>query len=241
MDLEEGAYPDAARGYSETLLAALDSPWRTAREDLHRWSTALHRAQDRHRWNPRGAWPSENLSVQGGDSLVAIRLRYLEGRPDALMCTGLIQHANGLRDDTIHPGDELRVPTAEVSVLVDLSERWVLYLHDGEVVYSWECAIGREGEETITGEFTTGAKIPEPPWMRVGQPTVPFGDPENPLGTHWITWMQDGRKTSYGFHGTWEPETLGTEASDGCIRLHNDHIAILFEILPVGAPFLVRD
>ncbi|MFT5288404.1 MAG: hypothetical protein ACI8QS_001131 [Planctomycetota bacterium] len=240
MALEDGQYDLAARHYSDVLKVALDSPWRVATPDLKRWSSALHQAQERHRWSPRSEWESEDVEVRRGDSLVRIRLRYIEGKPDAQMCTGLIEKANRLSSSTIHPGDPLRIPTARVTVLVDLSARWLLYMHDGEVVYSWQVAIGRPGEETIEGDFTIGEKLPEPPWTRVGKAVVPYGHPDNPLGTHWLTWVQDGRKTSYGFHGTKEPESLGTEASDGCVRLHNDNIALLYELMPKGASFTVR-
>lgn len=239
--LEDRDHPAAAVAYSDVLKATVDSPWRAAREDLRRWSEALHQAQARHRWDPSGDWAYVEYEVQGGDNLVRIRRRYLDDHPDQVMCTGLISKASGLRSSTIHKGRVLRVPTARVTALVDLSSRWVFYLHDDEVVYAWECAIGREGEETITGTFTAGDKIPEPPWTKVGQRIVPYGDPENPLGTRWITWMRDGVKTSFGFHGTWEPESLGKEASDGCIRLHNENIELLFDLLPQGAVFTVRD
>ena len=41
-----------------------------------------------------------------------------------------------------------------------------------------------------------------------------------------------------GIHGTNDPESLGTNVSSGCIRLHNDDIALLVEDigLPVGVP-----
>ena len=239
--LEDRRYQEAAAGFSDVIKATLDAPWRAEREDLRRWSSALHDAQARYRWNPAAPWPSEEIEVQPGDSLVRIRLRYVDAHPDAVMCTGLIKKANHLRSSTIHPGDTLRIPTAEVTALVDLGARWVLYMHDGEVVYAWECAIGREGEETITGDFTVGEKIPEPPWTRVGHPVIPYGDPRNPLGTRWITWVQDGRKTSFGFHGTKEPDSIGTAASDGCIRMHNESVELLFDLLPQGATFQVRE
>lgn len=73
--------------------------------------------------------------------------------------------------------------------------------------------------------------------MRPGHAPVPYGDPGNPLGTRWIAW--DGRQ-GFGFHGTWSPETVGTAASDGCIRLRNEDVERLFEILPQGAEIDVR-
>jgi len=91
------------------------------------------------------------------------------------------------------------------------------------------------------GEYVTQDKLPEPPWMKVGQEPIPYGDPRNPLGTRWIAWYQDGFKTGYGFHGTTEPESIGKASSDGCVRLRNEDVEVLFEILPEGALVVVRE
>ena len=156
------------------------------------------------------------------------------------MCTGLIERANRL-NGFLQPGQVLRVPTESVRVLVDLSACWALYLIGDEVAGSWPVGIGRSGEETPTGEYQAGDKLENPPWMKTGQPMVPFGDPANPLGTRWIGWFQRGVKTSYGFHGTTEPESIGQPSSDGCVRFHNADVEELFRILPEGTPILVRE
>lgn len=41
---------------------------------------------------------------------------------------------------------------------------------------------------------------------------------------------------SIGIHGTNEPESIGTRASLGCIRLHNEDIAKLKKMVRVGTP-----
>ena len=158
------------------------------------------------------------------------------------MCVGLMRRANGLgANATIQPGQVLRLPTEPVRMLVDLSARWTLYMIGDEVAGSWPVGIGKPGDETPVGEYVTKDKIPEPPWMKVGQEPIPYGDPRNPLGTRWIGWWQDGFKTSYGFHGTAEPESVGRASSDGCVRLRNEDVEVLFEILPEGAAVLVRE
>ena len=65
----------------------------------------------------------------------------------------------------IQPGQTLRIPTERVSVLVDLSARWTLYLIGDEVAGSWPVGIGKEGEETPPGEYVAKDKIPEPAWL----------------------------------------------------------------------------
>jgi hypothetical protein len=38
----------------------------------------------------------------------------------------------------------------------------------------------------------------------------------------------------YGIHGTDEPATIGSAASHGCVRLRNEDIETLFQIVPIG-------
>jgi lipoprotein-anchoring transpeptidase ErfK/SrfK len=43
----------------------------------------------------------------------------------------------------------------------------------------------------------------------------------------------------YGIHGTWEPGTIGKQASAGCVRLGNADVEELFIIIPVGTPVTI--
>jgi lipoprotein-anchoring transpeptidase ErfK/SrfK len=126
-------------------------------------------------------------------------------------------------------------------VLVDLEDRWALFFLGQEVAAAWPVGIGRPGEDTPPGDYVVKNKLENPPWMKEGQEPIPFGDPRNPLGTRWMGWSTpEGARTSYGFHGTWEPESIGQAASDGCIRLLNDDAEELFLVLPEGAPIRIQ-
>lgn len=54
------------------------------------------------------------------------------------------------------------------------------------------------------------------------------------LGTHRLN-IGDG----YALHGTDKPETIGRSVSHGCVRLRNEDIAKLYEIVPVGTPVFI--
>ena len=236
--LSAESHAEAALAYSELLLAALKGPWEPERRCLLAWSEGLTRAQAHHRWDPRGTWPGFEMDVQEGDSLTLVRKRFLDAHPDGLLCTGQIEHTNQLTG-YIHPGEHLRIPTERAWALVDLSSRWMLYLYGKEVAAAWEVGIGRDGQETIVGTFRAGDKQEKPTWFKRGQ--EPQAYPDNPLGTRWIAWHRNGEKTGYGFHGTWEPESIGTAASDGCVRMRNEDVERLFDILPVGAEIQVQE
>ena len=116
------------------------------------------------------------------------------------------------------------------------------YTIGGSVAYATQVGVGREGEETLEGVFEIGHKREEPPYWPRGKEMVPFGSPDNPLGTRWMGWRFPGQEddTSYGYHGTSEPESIGKAESEGCVRLLNADVEYLFEILPMGATNRVR-
>jgi len=68
-----------------------------------------------------------------------------------------------------------------------------------------------------------------------GERIVHADDPKNPLGDYWLGLVGiDGHavgKESYGIHGTIEPDSIGKMASLGCIRLLNENIAQVFDML----------
>lgn len=43
----------------------------------------------------------------------------------------------------------------------------------------------------------------------------------------------------YALHGTNRPETIGRSVSHGCIRLRNDDIVVLYDMVPVGTPVYI--
>ena len=238
--LASGAHAEAAATLSKLMLGHV-AAGRDDRAALARWTALLTAAQAEHRWNPKGAWPAADVSVQSGDSLIAIRKRILEGRSGLVLCTGEIVRANRLASSTaIRPGALLRVPLETPSMRVDLSAMWAFYCFGDEVAAAWEVGVGREGNETRPGTYTIGTKQENPMWSPAGREPVPFGDPQNPLGTRWLAWNLEGRGTSLGFHGTNDPTSMGQRISDGCIRMRNGDVEQLFEILPVGAEVRVE-
>ncbi|MBI5434191.1 MAG: L,D-transpeptidase family protein [Planctomycetes bacterium] len=231
----------AARVFSSLMRDELAAPWEGDPATLARWNQPLSQAQRSHRWNARGKWPSIEVKVQKGDSLTLLRKRVIGEHKGLQICTGLIARANQLKDENaLRPGDVLRVPTDRVSVVVDVSSRWMLYLHGDEVAAAFEIGVGRDGHDTPIGAYTVGPKQKDPMWFPKGGKPIPFGDPENPLGTRWIPWMLDGVKTDVGFHGTNAEAGVGGRVSQGCVRLRNVDAELLFDILPEGSEIRVQ-
>ena len=101
-----------------------------------------------------------------------------------------------------------------------------VYLGD-KYVKSYKVGLGKDNS-TPEGEFAVMHKSPKPVWT-AKYPHVQYGDPENPLGTRWI-----GFSKEYGIHGTWEPETVGKQASKGCVRMLNTDVEELYDLLVPG-------
>lgn len=65
---------------------------------------------------------------------------------------------------------------------------------------------------------------------------VPGGAPNNPMGARAIGL---GPEKEYGIHGTNRPETIGTNASAGCFRMHNSDVIDLYSRVSLGTPVVV--
>lgn len=147
----------------------------------------------------------------------------------------LIQKANRLTTDVIRPGMKLKILKSKFSITVDKSENVLQLLMDENVLKTYSVATGKNNSTPI-GTFTIENKLVDPVWYKTGA-VIPSGSPGNILGTRWLGFSLAG----YGIHGTTLPETIGTQASDGCVRMHNQDVEELFAIVPLKAQVTVSD
>jgi lipoprotein-anchoring transpeptidase ErfK/SrfK len=68
---------------------------------------------------------------------------------------------------------------------------------------------------------------------------IPGGDPDNPLGNRWIGFWTDG-KSQIGFHGTPSRGSIGQAVSHRCVRMYEEHIEEIFNLIPIGTPVIVN-
>ena len=107
-------------------------------------------------------------------------------------------------------------------------------------VMSFPVGLGKDNS-TPTGLWAIAphAKLKHPTYYPPeGGDPIDADDPKNPLGGYWIALTGiDGQaigRTSYGIHGTIEPDSIGHQSSMGCIRLRNDDIAMVFDLMVEG-------
>ena len=96
--------------------------------------------------------------------------------------------------------------------------------------------LGSDGSTpTGTWKVETG-KVTNPVYYSPrGEGVVAADDPKNPLGERWIplTGIEGDcvGKESYGIHGTIEPDSIGKNMSLGCIRLLDEDVKLLYDLL----------
>lgn len=127
----------------------------------------------------------------------------------------------------------------EVHLEISLSRREVILYQGTTAVKSYPIGIGRAGWETPLGMFEVQQMRKDPVWIHpFTDERIPSGDAQNPLGTRWIGFWTDGH-VWVGFHGTSDPSSVGTAASHGCIRMHNEDVEELFAQVELGTPVTV--
>ncbi|MDP1854272.1 MAG: L,D-transpeptidase family protein [Candidatus Omnitrophota bacterium] len=175
--------------------------------------------------------PNSSLyEVKPGDSLIKIAKEFNT-------TVELITKINMLKSGMIRPKMKLKVWTGKFSVLVDKSQNILMLKSDGEIIKTYTVSTGKNNS-TPVGTFKIKDKIINPPWFKPGHlEPIPAGNPENILGTRWMGFDLP----SYGIHGTTEPQTLGQQITDGCVRMKNEEVEELFSLLPPDTEAVIID
>ena len=187
---------------------------------------------------PRAMPEKIDYAIRAGDSIKVLARRH--------GCTAeLIIRANNIQNpDRIQIGDRLRMlDKPAFAIRIGKTSNDLLLTLNGAFFKRYTVGTGMYGR-TPVGTFRIQDKIENPPWWRPDGQVVPFGDPENILGTRWMSLASTGETPparGYGIHGTWEPATLGKQSSAGCIRMRNSDVEELFMLVTEGTPVTIAD
>lgn len=178
-------------------------------------------------------------TVRSGDRLSRIGKRFKIGYR-------FLARINELKSpDRIIIGQKLKIIRGPFHAVIDTSGfRLDLYLTDpqGQRVYINSLPVGLgEDDSTPLGRWIvkTGSKVIDPQYTdpSTGK-TYARNDKDNPIGEHWIGLEGIEEKTAdlrgYGIHGTIEPESIGKQASMGCVRLGKADMELLYNVLIEG-------
>lgn len=170
--------------------------------------------------------------IQPGDSLSKIATRQ-QGKD--FYFANLIQQINDIRDPKrIRAGKTLKIPRGRFSALVQKRPHRLIVLLNGHYIKEYPVGIGAPGSPTPEQTFTIATKQPKPTWYAPDGNVYKYGHPKNVLGTRWLGFKEKGEYQSYGLHGTDEPESIGKDVSNGCIRMHNRDVEEVFAMLMNG-------
>jgi lipoprotein-anchoring transpeptidase ErfK/SrfK len=130
------------------------------------------------------------------------------------------------------PAEHVRVRRVRVRLHVDLSERMLRVVRDGETVRRLRVAVGAAGTPTPTGRFAITDRLPG---------HGPYGCCILALSAHQPS-LADGW---YGgdriaIHGTAVTSSIGTAASNGCLRTTDRNMRRLVRLAPPGTTVLIR-
>ncbi len=172
---------------------------------------------------------SIEYQIKPGDSLDKIAREYKT-------TVELIMKSNNLASENIFPGKKIKVWTALFSIVVDKSQNTLILKSNEEVIKTYTVSTGLNNCSPV-GTFKITEKIVNPPWYKPGGGMIPAGNPQNILGTRWLGLDKEG----YGIHGTTEPQSLGKQATAGCVRMLNAEVEQLYAIVPTGTEVTIVD
>jgi len=116
----------------------------------------------------------------------------------------------------------------ERRIAISIPDRKLVLLENERVVKIYDVAVGKATTPSPRGSFIIVNHVEHPTWFGPARPVAP--GPSNPLGTRWMGLSARG----YGIHGTNAPSSIGKAASHGCIRMRQQDLEELFELVRVG-------
>jgi lipoprotein-anchoring transpeptidase ErfK/SrfK len=175
--------------------------------------------------------------VQAGDSCERIARQF--GTTVELICkSNMLKNAN-----LIKAGDRLRILKGTFEIVVNKTRNDLVLTFNDSFFKRYTVGTGKFGK-TPVGEFVVRDKIPEPVWWRPDGREIPYGDPENILGTRWMALRAVGDTPDvrgYGIHGTWDETSIGMAESAGCVRMRNAEVEELFAMVPLGTRVVIEE
>lgn len=125
------------------------------------------------------------------------------------------------------------VAYADLRLEVDLSERTLHAIVDGEIIETFPVSVGKSKNPTPEGEFKIRKVIwnpswrpPDAQWAR-GKTAKPPGHPENPMKRVKMFF----KEPDYYIHGTGDEESLGKAESHGCVRMSPGDVTRLGQLV----------
>ena len=116
-------------------------------------------------------------------------------------------------------------------IVINLPSRMLELYSGNTLIKEYPVAIGKPSTPTPLGQFNVIYKEINPTWIPEGRGYTVLSGPDNPLGYRWIGFFE-----LYGIHGNNAPWSIGQAVSNGCIRMQEENVEELFEVVKYGTP-----
>jgi lipoprotein-anchoring transpeptidase ErfK/SrfK len=139
---------------------------------------------------------------------------------------------------------------ARGTIIVNTAEKYLYLVESTGKARRYAIAVGKDGLK-FKGSGKIQDKQEWPRWIptqdmqkrdpkkygiyKDGMP----GGPNNPLGARAMYLYQGKKDTHIRIHGTNQPWTIGTDSSNGCFRMVNEHVMDLYNRVRMGANVVV--
>lgn len=140
----------------------------------------------------------------------------------------------GMRDGRFDPG----------TIVIRTGERKLYFVTAPGEAIRYTVAVGKAGKQWRGVKYVEELQV-DPAWSPPAEvkrdnprlpDVIPGGSPRNPMGARVIGLGPTGQ---YAIHGTNMPNTIGTAASYGCFRMHNQDVIDLYARVRMGTPVVV--
>ncbi len=132
-------------------------------------------------------------------------------------------------------GQKMKLVKGPIHLKVVMHELAMYVFLQDTLFAKYDVGLGKNGK-TPAGKWLVEDRIRRPVYVDPDtNETFQPNDPKNPTGGFWVRLLgvEGGTvgKTGFGIHGTTEPESIGKFMSKGCIRLRNEDMAQVFDML----------
>lgn len=177
-------------------------------------------------------------TVKSGDQL-GIIARKNKTTVAALMKANKIKRAN-----LIQIGQKLTVLKGDWQIFVSKNCRLLILKRNNGVFAGFDIGIGR-ANKTPSEDFIISERLKHPVYRTSDGRIFKHGEKENQLGDYFLK-MIPARKTQrqragFGIHGTPDETTVTRSLSNGCIRMRNADVEMLYYLVPAGVPVHITD
>ncbi|MFQ5523754.1 MAG: L,D-transpeptidase, partial [Acidimicrobiia bacterium] len=126
---------------------------------------------------------------------------------------------------------DVELSTVPGRIVIELGTRTLTYYENDEARVATRVGVGTERNPTPTGTFYVTDSV------TLSDANSPWGPAALGLSARSETITEyNGGDGIIGIHGTNKPSSIGGAVSLGCIRLANDVIVQLHELVPLGTP-----